>query len=324
MVESSVQSLNRRISDAGTVDGLTDADLLRRFATDRDQAAFATLVERHGPLVLSVCRRVLGTVQDAEDAFQATFLVLARKAGVIRDPGLLGNWLYGVASRIARKARVGLSKRHMHEKQVRMLPSIEAPAAAVPDDVAPILDEELNRLPEKYRVALVLCYLEGKTNEEAARLLRWPTGTVKGRLARARDLLRNRLVRRGLRASALLLATFLAQARARAAAVPGPLTDATARAGVAFAGGTTPSAAASPTAVRMALTLLRSHRPAKFLAVVLALLLIGAMTWLVGSAAAGWQPFSPGGWMGSHHGDSGGLGSPAEAAQPCHHGAGGS
>src|SRR5947209_4544585 len=127
MAESSPQSLNWRTPRAGAVDDPTDADLLRRFATDRDQAAFATLVERHGPLVLSVCRRVLGIVQDAEDAFQATFLVLARKAGEIRDPGLLGNWLYGVASRIARKARVGLSKRQAHEKQVRLLPSLEAP-----------------------------------------------------------------------------------------------------------------------------------------------------------------------------------------------------
>src|SRR5437764_322999 len=193
-------------------DAPTDAWLLHRFASDRDEAAFATLVERHGPLVLSVCRRVLGTVQDAEDAFQATFLVLARKAGAIREPDLLGNWLYGVASRIARKARAGVSKRQMHEKQVRLLPSLEAPASAEPNDLGPVLDEELSRLPEKYRAALVLCYLEGKTNEEAARLLRWPTGTVKGRLARARDLLRTRLARRGLQASALLLATVLSAA----------------------------------------------------------------------------------------------------------------
>jgi RNA polymerase sigma-70 factor (ECF subfamily) len=290
MAESSSQSLNWRTPCASAVDVPTDADLLRRFATDRDQAAFTTLVERHGPLVLSVCRRVLGAVQDAEDAFQATFLVLARKAGEIRDPGLLGNWLYGVASRIARKARVAVTKRQTHEKQVRLLPSLEAPAAPVPDDLGPVLDEELSRLPEKYRAALVLCYLEGKTNEEAARLLQWPTGTVKGRLARARDLLRSRLARRGLRASALLLGTFLGAAQAKAAAVSAPLAATTTRAGVGFAAGV--SAWSSPAALRLALSVLRAPRRLKYLAVVLALL-FGATTWLVGSAAAGWQPFSP-------------------------------
>jgi RNA polymerase sigma-70 factor (ECF subfamily) len=289
MAESSPQSLNRCTPHPGSVDDPTDADLLRRFATDRDQAAFAALVERYGPLVLSVCRRVLGIVQDAEDAFQATFLVLARKAGEIRDPGLLGNWLYGVASRIARKARVAVSKRQTHEKLVRLLPSLEAPAVE-PDDLGPVLDEELSRLPEKYRAALVLCYLEGKTNEEAARLLDWPTGTVKGRLARARDLLRSRLVRRGLRASALLLCTFLGAARARAAAVPGALAETTARAGVGFAAGESGGVPAE--AVRLALSVLRARRRVKFLAVAVALL-FAATTLLVGSAAAGWQPFAP-------------------------------
>jgi RNA polymerase sigma factor (sigma-70 family) len=171
----------------------SDAQLLRRFAADRDQAAFAALVKRRGPLVLAVCGRVLGTVQDAEDAFQATFLVLARKAGSIRDPELLGNWLYGVASRIARKARARVSKRQMHERQVRLLPSLQAAPVPEIDDLGPVLDAELGRPPEEYRAALVLCYLEGRTNEEAARLPRWPTGTLKGRLARARDLPRSRL-----------------------------------------------------------------------------------------------------------------------------------
>ena len=177
----------------------TDAWLLHRFASHRDEAAFATLVERHGPLVLSVCRRVLATVQDAEDAFQATFLVLARKAGAIREPNLLGNWLYGVASRIARRARVVANKRQARETRMRRLPAAPASASVAGEsaDLRLVLDEELSRLPEKYRLAAGLCYLEGKTNEEAARLLCWPTGTVKGRLARARDLLRQRLIRRG-------------------------------------------------------------------------------------------------------------------------------
>jgi RNA polymerase sigma-70 factor (ECF subfamily) len=259
-----------------------DAQLLRRFAADRDQAAFALLVERHGPVVLGVCRRVLGTVHDAEDAFQATFLVLARKAGSIRDPDLLGNWLYGVASRIARKARASMHRRQTHERQVSLLPSLAAPGGGADPDLGPVLDEELARLPEKYRAALVLCYLEGKTNEEAARLLRWPTGTVKGRLARARDLLRNRLVRRGLRASTLLLATYLIEVRANAG-VPAALAEATVRAGVCYAGG--PTAAVSPTAVRLAEAALNSARAARRVAGLVAVGL-AIVTLLVGSAAA--------------------------------------
>jgi len=331
MAEASPQALARCPFDSGEADVSTDAHLLRRFALHRDEAAFATLVERHGPLVLSVCRRVLGTVQDAEDAFQATFLVLARRASEIREPGLLGNWLYGVASRIARKARVGVSKRQMHEIQVRFLPSLEAPATEA-NDLGPVLDEELSRLPEKYRAALVLCYLQGKTNEEAAQLLQWPTGTVKGRLARARELLRRRLMRRGLQASALLLATSLASARAKAASVPGPLAEITARAGVGFVGAGSQAAAPSPAAVRLALAMLRSRRSAKFLALMLALLVAGATTWLVGSAAAGWQPFLPntGGQKAPVAAEPTSPGSPAaqpavNAAEPCpHHCCGGS
>ena len=199
MDEAGPQSLIRRRPGAAAADTLADGHLLRRFASDRDEEAFAVLVRRHGPLVLRVCRRVLGGAQDAEDAFQATFLVLARKAGSIRDPGLLGNWLYGVASRIARRARVVANKRQARETRMRRLPAAPASASVAGEsaDLRLVLDEELSRLPEKYRLAAGLCYLEGKTNEEAARLLCWPTGTVKGRLARARDLLRQRLIRRG-------------------------------------------------------------------------------------------------------------------------------
>jgi RNA polymerase sigma factor (sigma-70 family) len=256
--------------------------LLHRFAGDRDQAAFALLVERHGPLVLGVCRRVLGTVHDAEDAFQATFLVLARKAGSIRDPDLLGNWLYGVATRIARKARASMHRRQTQERQVSLLPALAAPASTADPDLGPVLDEELARLPEKYRAALVLCYLQGKTNEEAARLLRWPTGTVKGRLARARDLLRNRLVRRGLRASALVLVAYLTEARANAG-IPAELVQATAQASAGFVGSGT--ATASPTAARLAEAVLNSARLARRVAVLTA---IGAviLASLFGTTAA--------------------------------------
>ena len=293
----------------------TDTQLLRRFATDRDQSAFALLVERHGPLVLGVCRRVLGGLQDAEDAFQATFLVLARKAGSIRNPELLGNWLYGVASRIARKARAAGHKRQMHEKQVTLLPSLAAPASIADPDLGPVLDEELSRLPEKYRAALVLCYLEGRTNEEAARLLRWPTGTVKGRLARARDLLRDRLIRRGLQASALLLATCLVEAKARAAAVPQALADTTARAAVSYASGAGGlTGGASPGAVRMAEWALHSLRATRRLTAALAVLL-GLSAVLLGSAAAGAALLGPSARHYGTCGSSTSAGAPASSAR---------
>jgi len=307
MQEANPRLTLRRPADAGVADVPTDADLLRRFATTREEAAFALLVQRHGPLVLSVCRRVLGPVPDAEDAFQATFLVLARKAGVIRDPSLLGNWLYGVASRIARKARAGLSKRQMHEKQVQLLPSLQAPPSVEPDDLSPVLDEELNRLPEKYRAALVLCYLQGKTNEEAAQLLHWPTGTVKGRLARARELLRNRLIRRGWQASALALVALLSASRAQAGTLPTPLAHSTTQAAVGFAGGAKGAVAASPQAIRLAENVLKVWRPARLAALILVVLIAatGVASWIVGSGAIGGESNSSAGFFGgeSHSGD---------------------
>ncbi len=272
-------------------DSLTDAQLLQRFARQRDQSAFAALVHRHGRLVLGVCRRVLRSAEDAEDAFQATFLVLARRAGSIREPHLLANWLYGVASRIARKARATVSQRQMHEKPSRLPPDLAAPAPADPA-LDPVLDDELARLPEKYRAAVVLCYLQGRTNEEAAALLRWPVGTVKGRLAKARQLLRQRLLRRGFRTSCAVLAAFLLAARARAGSVPAPLRQATARAGAEFAAGRT-GAALSPRAVRLAEAVLRApeYAPLLGVALLLALLVAGAAgRWLNPSADSSPRP----------------------------------
>src|SRR5262249_17501866 len=148
-----------------------------------DEAAFTALVNRHGPMVLGVCRRVLRPAHDADDAFQATLLVLLRKARPLRRPELLGNWLYGVAHRTALKARTLAAKRRARERPVvDHLAGAPSPTAAW-GDVRPVLDEEVSRLPAKYRAPVVLCYLEGKTNEEAARLLGCPTGTVFSRLA---------------------------------------------------------------------------------------------------------------------------------------------
>src|SRR5215470_5427658 len=183
-----------------------DAQLLARFLASRDDFAFAALVRRHGPTVLGVCRRVLRHAQDAEDAFQATFLVLARKARSIARRGALGSWLYGVAYRVALKARDDAARRRRHERRAASRTEGQAACAEAGDAAGPVLDEEVNRLPDKYRQPVVLCYFEGKTYQEAARLLGWPAGTAAVRLARARELLRNRLTVRGVALSSAALA----------------------------------------------------------------------------------------------------------------------
>jgi RNA polymerase sigma factor (sigma-70 family) len=199
-------------------DPAADRDLLRAFLTDRDEPAFAALVSRHGPMVLGVCRRVLGNPHDADDAFQATFLVLARKAGSVRRPELLGNWLYGVAVRCAKRAKARAAKRQAREQPVIDWPAPEAG----PDwrDVRPVLDEELARLPDKLRAAVVLCELEGVPRPEAATRLGIPEGTLSSRLARGKETLRRRLVKRGITLSAIGVGMVLANA-ARAAVPPG-------------------------------------------------------------------------------------------------------
>jgi RNA polymerase sigma factor (sigma-70 family) len=206
---------------------LADAELLEHFRSQREEAAFTILVQRHGPMVLGVCRRVLGNAEDPEDAFQATFLVLARNAAAIRCQGSLAGWLYGVASRISARARAQAMARRLRESQAA------AKRPDPPDEVSlqelrVVLDQELATLPEKYRAPLVLCYLEGKTHEQAASELGWPKSSLSTRLVRARQLLRERLVRRGVSLSAAVLA--LALARQAAAAVPAGLVLSTAKA----------------------------------------------------------------------------------------------
>jgi RNA polymerase sigma factor (sigma-70 family) len=221
---------------------MSDEALLDQFLTGEgldSEEAFQALVVRHGPMVLGICRHVLNQDHDAEDAFQATFLVLARKGGSIRDRRVLSGWLHEVAYRIAIKSRASTVRRRNLERQgMAMLPPAIEPnrqdQQAAWNELRPVLHEEVNRLPDKYRIPVILSYLEGKTNEEVAELLQWPVGTVKGRLSRARDLLRSRLTRRGLALSAAFLVTALSQGRVFAEVVPSELVRKTVRLAVRY------------------------------------------------------------------------------------------
>jgi RNA polymerase sigma factor (sigma-70 family) len=237
--------------DVGTIAGLTDGQLLERFAAqnaDGGEAAFTALVARHGPMVMSVCESLLGDAHDAEDAFQATFLVLAKKSRSVRDPELLGNWLFGVARRTAQKARA-LRRRWNGRAAIEgtmatlAVASNHAEGELLQREQSAAVHAEVDRLPQSLRAPIVLCYLEGLTHDEAARLLRWPVGTVRSRMARARGLLRARLIRRGLVCSAI--AAALEFPRATAAGVPRTLGQATASLANALAIGA-PSKLVSP------------------------------------------------------------------------------
>jgi RNA polymerase sigma factor (sigma-70 family) len=215
--------------------GITDGELLDRFLQRRDEAAVAALVRRHAPMVWGVCSRVLRGHHDAEDAFQATFLVLVRKAATIRDKGRVANWLYGVAHQTAVRLRAAAAKRAVRERQVVEMPE-PAVIEARGDDLLPLLDEELSRLPDKYREVIVLCDLEGKTRKEAAGQLRLPEGTVASRLTRARAMLAKRLARHGLAVSGGALAAVLSQ-KVASAGVPNSVVSSTIKAVSTFAAG---------------------------------------------------------------------------------------
>jgi RNA polymerase sigma factor (sigma-70 family) len=214
----------------------SDGQLLERFISRRDDAAFEELLRRHGPMVLGVCRRLVGHVQDAEDAFQATFMVLVRKARSVKPRELVGNWLYGVAYRVALEAQARSGRRRAHEKQVEDMPHPTTPPADLNHDLRPLLDLELSRLPEKYRVPIVLCDLEGRTRKDVARQLGVPEGTLSSRLNAGRKLLAGRLARHGLALTGAALASALAASPSEAA-IPGALAVSTIKAAAAGAAG---------------------------------------------------------------------------------------
>lgn len=227
-----------RIYGEGPVTSMTDGQLLDRFLARRDDVAFEALVIRHGPMVLGVCRGILRNPADADDAFQAAFLVLVRRAGSIRGREAIGGWLHRVTCRIALKARQAERTRPGDAGEIEAIDTrIAAPEAlAHLRELRSALHEELDRLPERYRTPILLCDLQGLTHDEAARRLRWPIGTVKGRLSRARERLKARLVRRGITAPASLVGGTLLAGSGRAA-VPDALRHATLKAGMAAAAG---------------------------------------------------------------------------------------
>jgi RNA polymerase sigma factor (sigma-70 family) len=260
--------------------------LLRRFSQQHDEDAFARLVERHGPMVLGVCQRVLGCYQAAQDAFQATFLVLVRKASSIERPELLANWLHGVAARTARKARVLAARRAHHERQASVESPETQPESAEWKDLWPHLDQELQRLPDKYRAPLILCYLHGMTNKEAADRLGWPAGSISYRLARGRELLRERL---GARNCSPALFAALLRDEPFSAMVPPGLADQTVHAAVTLSREGLLASPISPAVRRLLEDSMPvfATRTAVFLLTAIMLGLLGA-----GAVASGHVPWS--------------------------------
>jgi RNA polymerase sigma factor (sigma-70 family) len=271
-IPSLLQHLRETTDPAGKP---ADADLIDRFVNRRDGAAFAALVARHGPMVLGVCRRLLQDPHDAEDAFQATFLILARKAGTLGRGDPVGAWLHGVACRTAAHTRADRTRRRAHERRQTAMRAAEPTLAVLWEDLKPVLDEEVRRLPAKYRVPVVLCYLGGKTYDEAAREIGCPKGTLATRLAKARELLRERLSGRGVTLSGAGLAAIFAE-NARAG-VPASLHTATVAAAT--------SAAASVGVATLTEGVLKTMSGPKLKVVTILLVTVGILTAGAGALA---------------------------------------
>jgi RNA polymerase sigma factor (sigma-70 family) len=250
--------------------GLTEADLWERYLQKRDEAAFEALLRRHGPMVLGVCRRILRHEQDAEDAFQATFLVLVRRAASLQSPGTIANWLHGVACRTALEARSAAAKRRAKEAAV-------PPSSVTPEgpgaELWPVLDQELGRLAEKYRTVVILCDLEGKTRKEAARQLGWAEGTVASRLARGRAILAKRLARRDFTGAAVALA--LAGGTAPACVPAGLVASTVTAAGLSTTAGAAPQAALSAKVIALTEGALKAMFLTKVKSAIAVLLVLG-------------------------------------------------
>jgi RNA polymerase sigma factor (sigma-70 family) len=245
MATNQISNVIQQLHRVMLVHEAPDGQLLESFVNCREESALEALVRRHGPMVWNVCRRVIHNHQDAEDAFQATFLVFVRKAASILPREMVGNWLYGVAHQTALKAQATTAKRRTREKQVMEMPEPAMTENECSNDLRPVLDQELSRLPDKYRVVIVLCDLEGKTRTQAAQQLGWPEGTVAGRLARARTTLAKRLAQRGIVFSAGTLAAVLSQ-QAASACLPSAVMTTTIKTAALVAAGQAMATAAIP------------------------------------------------------------------------------
>ena len=250
---------------------LADDQLLEAYVARRDEDAFETMVVRHGPRVLSVCRQVLGRSTEVEDIFQGTFLLLATKAGSIRDRGALGPWLCGVAHRLAVRSKVRAARRLAQERQTIPMSALPKEDNLDLPELRLVLHAEVDRLPDRFRNPVLLCYLEGRTNEEAARLLGCPSGTLKDRLAKGREILRGRLARRGIALTAAFLLLLL-PGTASAEDVPPWLVAATVEGGRARMGRRRPLGPAPPA--------IRAARVASVVAAV-TVLLATAFVWVL-------------------------------------------
>jgi RNA polymerase sigma factor (sigma-70 family) len=262
---------------------LADEQLLDDFISRRDNVAFEVLVRRHAAMVMGVCRRVLASHHDAEDAFQATFLVLARKAAALAARGLVANWLYGVAYNTALKAKAAAAKRRVREREAADMPKPDAAAPGPWQDLQALLDQELSRLPDKYRAAIVLCDLEGKSRKEAALQIGCPEGTVASRLVRGRTLLAKRLTQRGAALSAAALAGEMTLPIA-SASVPTSLITTTSNAAILYAAGHAVTDVVSSQVAALAEGVLKAMVLTKFKTMTLAALLLG----LIAFGGGGW------------------------------------
>jgi RND family efflux transporter MFP subunit len=284
----------RKVAASQSLLELADPQLLERFLSGGDETAFAALVRRHGPMVLGLCLRILHQQQDAEDAFQATFLILSRQARSLRPRTSLAGWLYSVAYRTAHKARLAAARRRKYEGR--------APVPQVPDPLArltaqeaqEILDRELTRLPDKLRLPLVLCYLEGFTRAEAAHHLGWPVTLLKSRLEQGRERLRSRLASRGLALTGVVLASVCLEGTA-SAAVPSFLVVSTVKAAAAIAGGGAAAALVPTSVAALVEGVLKAMFMTRVKMTALALLVLGSLGLGVGLSTPHLAAGKPGG-----------------------------
>ncbi len=274
-----------RLFDEGTLAGLSDGQLLERYVSHRDELAFQALVQRHGPMVLAVCRGVLDDPNDADDAFQAAFLLLARKARSIWIDGSVGGWLHRVAWRVALQVKTDTVRRRRQEQRAAELAGTREASRPPGDDAGAVLHQEIDRLPERYRRPIVLCYLEDMTYQQAADYLQWSEGTTRGRLARGKQLLRDRLTRRGVAFVAAAIGAGSAPKMASAVSMP-LLRSTTRAAGQIALGESVAAGSVSTTTVALMKQAMRSMMIARLKIAAVAVLIVGALSCLATGLAA--------------------------------------